>query len=196
MPEIYLGAIKKKIQYGTNHKVIPKYGIRNIKEVLMSEIKNLNEAEMIIDNKDDAENLSGYYRINARLTYEGLDGYVTFHRGKGLPEIFEEEGINNLLFSEATKKDIESEKEYVYAQSILYDIFTQEEVDEVIKDVYPQIMDISINPVLTNSINDYMSVSCLSYDGHPKPCQQTRMEPSNSDKYFLTLRWYDEPVSE
>lgn len=138
----------------------------------------------------EAGNISGYYKINAETTHEGLDGYVTFHRGKGLPALREDKNIYNLLFPESTRKEIEETEEYVYATSIFNDVFTQDEVAGVIKDTYPEVMNITITPVLTNSIDNYFSVAHIPYDK-----RHALVMPSGRDKYFLTIDWHDKTIS-
>lgn len=142
----------------------------------------------------NAENPSGYYKIKANIIHEELDGYVTFHRGKGLPNLFEDKGINKLIFPEDTRMEIEESNEFIYAQSILYDIFTQEEVGDIIKNIYPSVMNISIEPVSANSIDDYFSACCGAYDGSPKHNAQTMIESAKNDNYFLSIRWTNESL--
>ncbi len=137
---------------------------------------------------------SGYYKIRAKATHNELDGYVTFHRGEGLPDLRKDQKAYWLVLSRAAIIEIEKTQEYVYTDSIFYDIFTQEEVAEVIKDAYPEVMNISIEPVPANSIDDYFSMRCGLYDDRPKHTQQIFMDPSHSDKYTLSIRWYDEMV--
>lgn len=185
---------------------ISEYNLEHIGETIEEANTELGDSDIFYDvqhrinmltrerRRSDAENPSGYYKIKAKMILEELDGDVTFHRGKGLPDLFKDETMNDLLFSEASRKEIEEKNDglITYPQTILHDIFAQHEVADVIEYAYPEVMDISITPVAANSIDHYFSVCHIPYDDRPTHFQQTKVNPSDCDLFSLTIRWSDE----
>ncbi len=163
------------------------------------------EGEQMLENFENPTpsipegELSGYYWIKGDLTHNGMDARVHFHRGKGLPDLRKVAGIKELLFTYAARQKIKADEKDVYDAcdlTNLDDFFTKEEVADIIKDLEPETMDITIGYVLTNSIKvGDTSMSNMGYDGSVKPGNYTLYEPNNSDKYIQTIKWlYDDKI--
>ena len=140
----------------------------------------------------DVENYSGYYRIGAKLFSKGLYGNVTYSRGSGLSDLRKVDGIKELLFQEQALDEMKADAlEELFGMTHLDDIFTADEVSEVIKVGFFETMNISIEPVLKHELTQYMTKSFFPLgDG----TRRTWMTGYETDKFTLTITWKKEPL--
>lgn len=131
-----------------------------------------------------------YYKIYATLTHAGFDGSSTFHRGNELGNLkFTDDEIAT-YFSDHSIQEMDKEGDSYYGLSALNDLFTQEEVAQVIANNYSNTMNLTVRAVEPKSLGDYYSCSAMSFDCRVKDGSRTLMVPSDGI-FKMAIRWND-----
>ncbi len=180
----YLSELHNKQGKDSNLKIILKHFIQKIKQVPASKCKHQKECthKIPIDNwifspierkrdqlgykrekimRQDVQNHSGYYRIVGNYFEDRLYSHFQLHRGEKLPNLENVDGIISLLYpAESRVKMKRDETDKYYMMTLLDDVFTQEEVSELLKISYKEFMNTSIQPILKQGLSSFMSSTC------------------------------------
>ncbi len=134
------------------------------------------------------------FSVYASIEHKGLKGEVTVHRGSNIGSIEPAKALIKKYFNKKGRKEIKkggSNREYTL--SVLDDLFTIDEIEPLLTELYPECTDVVIKSIENKSLGNYVSLTVCGYDMRQRPGGFQSVS-SRDGAIALTIRWEDDQV--